>query len=63
VHLKNCHVFRNLLRPIPNLTTCPSSLGAREPISVAILLNLIRKRRELMDDVNVNTARERWAGC
>jgi hypothetical protein len=44
------------MRPI--LTTCPSSPAAREPISVAILLNLLRKRRELMEDVNVSNVRE-----
>jgi hypothetical protein len=51
-------VFRNAWRPNPNLTTCPSSPAAREPIFVAILLNLQRKRRVVMDDVNVSNVRE-----
>jgi hypothetical protein len=29
--------------PIPNLSTCPSISGAREPISVAIPFDLLRK--------------------
>jgi hypothetical protein len=40
------HVFRDALRPIPNLTTFSSSPGVREPISVAILLNLLGKKEE-----------------
>jgi hypothetical protein len=55
--------FRNPLRPIPNLTTCPSSSGAREPIPVVILLNLPIKKRVLVRDVSVSNVRERWAGC
>jgi hypothetical protein len=37
--------------------------GVRKPISVAILLNLSRKRRIIMEDVNGSIVRERWAGC
>jgi hypothetical protein len=55
-------LFRNLLRPIPNLT-CLSSPAAREPISVAIVLNLLRKRRVMMADVNVSNVREWWTWC
>jgi hypothetical protein len=51
------HVFRKPLRPIPNLTTCPSSPAAEEPISVAILSNLPRKKKS--NDVNVSNIRER----
>jgi hypothetical protein len=55
VHLKKiaAHVFHNPLRPIPNLTTCPSSPAAGEPISAATLLNLLRERRVMRQDVNV----------
>jgi hypothetical protein len=42
------HVCRNPLRPIPNLTPCPSSTAARESISVAILLDLSRKKKVMM---------------
>jgi hypothetical protein len=66
VHLKKCEasfVFRNSLRPIPNLITSPISPAAREPISVAIPFDLVRKRRVTMEDVNVSNVRERWAGC
>jgi hypothetical protein len=41
------------LHPIPNLTTCQSSPDARKPTSVAIPLNLLRKRRIKVKDVNV----------
>jgi hypothetical protein len=44
------------LRPIPNRT--PSGPDAREPISVAIPFNELRKRRELMQDVNVGNVKE-----
>jgi hypothetical protein len=47
-------VFPYPLRPISNLSTCPSSPGAREPVSVGILSNLLRKRRVIMKDVNVS---------
>jgi hypothetical protein len=48
------HAFRNPLRPIPNLTTCPSSPGAREPISVAIPFAHLRKNGAIMQKVNVS---------
>jgi hypothetical protein len=57
-HLKKI----NLLRPIPNLTTCPSSPAARELISVVLLFDLLRKRRVMMEDVNVSNVRERLTG-
>jgi hypothetical protein len=65
VRLKNIagFFFRNPLRPVPNLTTCPSSPAARKSTSVAILLNLLRKRRDLIEDVNVSNVRETWTGC
>jgi hypothetical protein len=40
--------------PIPNLSTCPSSPAAREPIFVAILFDLLRKKGALMQKTNVN---------
>jgi hypothetical protein len=46
-----------------NWYTCPSSRAAREPISVAMSFDLLRKRRVMMEDVNVSNVRERWAGC
>jgi hypothetical protein len=56
-------VFRNPLRPIPELTICPSSPAAREPLSFAISVDLLRKRRVMMDNVDVSNVRERWTGC
>ncbi|SAM08444.1 hypothetical protein [Absidia glauca] len=47
-------VFRNPLSPKPNLTTRPSSPGAREPLSVAASFDLPRKRRVLMQIANVS---------
>jgi hypothetical protein len=38
----------------PNLTTCPSNPGAREPISVAIPFDLPRKKGALMQPANVS---------
>jgi hypothetical protein len=38
-------VFRKPLRPVPNLTICPSSSIASEPEFVAILLNLLKKKK------------------
>jgi hypothetical protein len=40
------------------ITTYPSSSGAREPISVAVSFNLLRKRRVRMEDVKVSKVRE-----
>jgi hypothetical protein len=52
VHLKKVrrvpNDFGNPLHPIANLTTCPSSPAAREPISVVISYDLLRKRRVMM---------------
>ncbi|SAM06726.1 hypothetical protein [Absidia glauca] len=48
------HVFRNTLRPIPTLTTCPSSPAAREPISVAISFDLLRKGKVMVQKANVS---------
>jgi hypothetical protein len=39
-------VFRNPLRPIPNLSNCPSCPGARESISVAIPINPLEKNEQ-----------------
>jgi hypothetical protein len=58
VHLKKIesvlHVFRNPLHPIPNITTCPSSPGAREPISVVIRFDCLRKKEAMMQKANVS---------
>jgi hypothetical protein len=62
MHLQKLPFFRNRLRPVPNLTTGPPCPTAREPISVAILLNLQRKRRVMMK-YNVRNVRERWTRC
>jgi hypothetical protein len=56
------NVFHSPLCPIPNLTTCTSSLATREPTSVAILSNHLRKRRVMVEDGNVSIVRERWTG-
>jgi hypothetical protein len=58
MHLKE--IVRNPLRQMPNLTLCPSSPAAREPISVVIPSDLPRKRRVMLKDVNASNARERW---
>jgi hypothetical protein len=50
------------LHPISNLITFPPSPPVREPISVAIPFDLLKKRRVTMEDVNVRIVRERWAG-
>jgi hypothetical protein len=47
---------------MPDLITCPSSPGAREPISVATPFDLPRKKRVMMEGVNVSNERERWTG-
>jgi hypothetical protein len=36
------------LAPLSNIITCPSSPDAREPISVAIPFDLLRKKEALM---------------
>jgi hypothetical protein len=56
------HLKKNL-RPIPDLTACPSIPAVREPIFVAILLNLLRKRRVTMEDVKFSKVRQRWTNC
>jgi hypothetical protein len=40
-----------ITRVSPCLPTCPSIPAAREPISVAISADLLRKRRVTMEDV------------
>jgi hypothetical protein len=50
------------LHPTPNLATCPSSPAAKEPIYVAISFDLLKKRRVIIEVVNVSDVRERWAG-
>jgi hypothetical protein len=47
-------VFHNSLRPIPNLTTCPSSPAAREPISVVIFSDHPSKKGAMMQKANVS---------
>jgi hypothetical protein len=57
--------FRHPMRPIPNLTTCPTSPAAREPISVAIPFDLLRKRGAVMQMANVGHGEKRrssWEG-
>jgi hypothetical protein len=46
--------FHNPLRPIPNLPTCPSSFAVREPITVVIPFNQLRKKGAMMQKVNVS---------
>jgi hypothetical protein len=58
------HDFRSILIPIPNLSAyCPSSPAAREPISIPILLNLVRKSRVMVKVVKVSNVGERWTRC
>jgi hypothetical protein len=47
------HVFRNPLFPIPNLRPFPSSLGAREPISVTSPFDLLGKKGTMMQKVSI----------
>jgi hypothetical protein len=54
-----CHVFRLPVRPIPILTTCTSNPAAREPIFVAILFDLLRKRRVMVQKANVSHGKTR----
>jgi hypothetical protein len=61
VHLKKLrelrefpHVFRNSLRPIPNISRCPSSPAARKPIFVVIPFDHLRKKGALMQKANVS---------
>jgi hypothetical protein len=57
VHLKYIarvpEVFRNQKSLIPNPSSCAFIPGAREPISVAILLNLVVKKGAMMQKANV----------
>jgi hypothetical protein len=46
--------FRNFLRPIPNPSPCTSRSGDRESISVAIPIDLPRKKRAMKRNVNVS---------
>jgi hypothetical protein len=46
-------VFRKPLCPIPNVITCPSSLGVRESISVANPFDHLREKGAMMQKVNV----------
>jgi hypothetical protein len=60
VHLKKIALFfRNPLVPIPNLSACPSSPGAREPISVAIQAVILKKKDERCKKVNVSPGGKR----
>jgi hypothetical protein len=59
VHQKNnnCEafaIFRHFLYPIPNLTTCPSSPAASEPIFVVNPFDHLRKKGAMMQKVNVS---------
>jgi hypothetical protein len=51
---KKIDAFRDPLSPISNLSTYSSSPAAREPIFVAILLNLPRKKETLKQKANVS---------
>jgi hypothetical protein len=57
---RKCNDYRihigkmSAMSPIPNPSPCPSSPGAREPISVVIPFDLLRKNRALMQNANVN---------
>ncbi|SAL95709.1 hypothetical protein [Absidia glauca] len=53
------HVFRKLLSPIPDPSPCPSSPASREPISVAITIDLQRKRRVMTQKVNVSQGKQK----
>jgi hypothetical protein len=44
----------------PKISPSPASPSAREPIIVAILFNLVRKRRVMMKDVDVGNVSPRW---
>jgi hypothetical protein len=46
--------FPHSMRPIPKLTTCLSSPGARMPVFVPISMDLPRKRRVMTENVNVS---------
>jgi hypothetical protein len=56
VHLKKIarvpDVFRDSLRPIPNLAMCPSSHGVSEPTSAAIPIDHLIKQSALMQKIN-----------
>jgi hypothetical protein len=51
--------FCNHLSPIPNLTTCPSSPAAREPISVAIAFDHLRKKGAMVQKANVSPCQDK----
>jgi hypothetical protein len=53
------HVIRNPLWPISNLSTCTSSPGAREPLFVATLLNLLKKKKAMDQKANVGHGRQK----
>jgi hypothetical protein len=50
------HVFRNSLRPVPNLNTCPSSPSAIEPISVSIPFDHVRKKEAITQEAKANVS-------
>jgi hypothetical protein len=53
--------FCNPLRPIPNLTTCSSSPAVREPISVVIPSDLLRKKDNWCKRLMLVIVWQRWA--
>jgi hypothetical protein len=57
VHLKK----KKMARAFP-LTTCPSSPSSRKSIFVVTSFDPLKKRRVMMEDVNVSNVRERWPG-
>ncbi|SAM02629.1 hypothetical protein [Absidia glauca] len=42
------------MRSIPNPTTCPSNPAARQTISVVIPIDMLSKRRAMMQKANVS---------
>jgi hypothetical protein len=47
-------IYRNILRPVPNRTTCSSSPGARKSVSIAIPFDHLRKKVAVMQKANVS---------
>jgi hypothetical protein len=50
------------LRPNANLSKCPSSPGAREPISAAIPFDLLRKQEVMVQKANVDLGKTKMDG-
>jgi hypothetical protein len=50
------------MSPLPKLSACPSKSDAREPKSVAILLNLRSNNGAMMQKANVSHGKIKWTG-